>query len=171
MPRLLLRAFVSLSSLIFAAAVIGACSSPYEQTGPVTDCLGTGGICLPAGTCAPGGGTVPAGATNCYSDDGPVECCMGAAPTPGGTSCADQGGICALPRDCTGGRGYQTVDDPDCGGSQSLVCCVPHARCGDPSILCCAQMGGTYPVACDDGTIVCPIGDPQPIALSSCKNY
>jgi hypothetical protein len=146
-----------LAGALLAASGLGfaACSIPAADVLVVPDCVKADGICVPEGDCASSGGTVP-GTSNCHSDDGPTECCMGKEPTPTATSCEGQGGICLPGTDCPLGHGYLPLNGGECAAANAS-CCIPHAVCGDQSFDCCAEDAGHayHPARCDHGALVC----------------
>lgn len=150
---------LALSTVVVATSGLSGCNGISPPTGDLIDCENAGGICFPTGDCAMSGGTVPTQASNCYSDQGPTECCMAPAAKPDATSCAGQGGLCAPASDCWPGHGYYAASSDDCTGA-TVACCIPHAVCGDATIQCCAGGGAEalYVPACDHGKLVCTQG-------------
>jgi hypothetical protein len=135
-------------------------AAPFEAA----ECAMAGGVCVPAGRCAPEGGAVaPVGVGGCQFDDGPAECCVPPAPQPSGTSCRDFGGVCAPIGGCLAAGGYFTPEEGDCGPNPSSSCCVAHSRCADQTPIDCCQDGATFRPACDDGRLVCVVGEPRPV--------
>jgi hypothetical protein len=160
----------SLASVLLAAAAVGfaACTVPAGDALTIPDCIKAEGICVPEGDCATNGGTVP-GTSDCHSDDGPSECCLGKKATAGATTCEAQGGVCLPGADCAPGRGYYSLQDLDCGAA-NYGCCIPHALCGDQSFDCCGEGAGVayHPARCDNGALVCEPGFDKAL-LGSCN--
>jgi len=148
------------AAALLAVAVVGspACSIPGADPLAIPDCVKAEGICVPEGDCAPSGGVVP-GTSNCHSDDGPTECCLGKKPVAGATTCEGQGGVCLPGADCAPAHGYYPLQGVDCGGAND-GCCIPHALCGDQSFDCCGEGAGHayHPARCDHGALVCEPG-------------
>ena len=152
-------------ALMLAASGLGGCTVPTSVAPEVADCEKAGGICVPQGDCAASGGTVP-GASNCYSDEGPAECCVGSKAEAMATSCVDQGGICLPSLDCQAGHGYFSVQDRDCGDALH-ACCLPHLLCGDQAFDCCG--GALYSASCDQGVLSCTSGVRE--VLGTCHTH
>ena len=81
--------------------------------------------------------------------------------------CEQVGGTCSGIGDCLEAGDYFTSTGGECGGSPSIICCVPKAQCGEETIECCMGSWVARPT-CDDGKLVCAEGG-TPVPKGTCE--